>query len=125
MTAFARMRHDAPPALHRYRRRLVAMMSVTLLIMCVLPISKPEKWLPIRIEISLLGMIATLVLIYLWAAFVGLRVRRTVRAFEGQACPNCLYDLRGCESSGICPECGSGYEKTAAVEQWKRVYPNS
>lgn len=36
-------------------------------------------------------------------------------------CPECLYDLRGGEGNGACPECGRAYSRALLPEQWGRI----
>lgn len=44
---------------------------------------------------------------------------KRVRESKGRLCPRCGYDLSGqAEDAGICPECGSAYDKRRLQELW-------
>jgi hypothetical protein len=49
----------------------------------------------------------------------GRAVRRRAAASDDMLCPFCHYDLRGCEASGRCPECGQPFVPADVREWWK------
>lgn len=51
------------------------------------------------------------------------RCHRHIRGVEYGACPHCLYDLRGREERGPCPECGRAYEMNNVRAVWRERYP--
>lgn len=49
------------------------------------------------------------------------RVRRSVRALDGLACPGCLYDLRKiADTADRCPECSCDLRRWPVPDSWPR-----
>ncbi len=53
------------------------------------------------------GVFGTVFMLVFWA--VSRKARGKLRVIDGTACPNCQYELKGCDSA-ICPECGEPFD---------------
>lgn len=59
-------------------------------------------------------------LLVVWVRFVVIsrRVRKRARVVDGRMCSGCEHDLTGVGDSGVCGECGRGFE----IEQLRRTW---
>ncbi len=56
---------------------------------------------------SVYGAFWAVLMLVCW--FVSRKGRGRLRVTDGTRCPNCQYELTGCDS-GVCPECGEPFE---------------
>lgn len=70
--------------------------------------------------VELLVLLAVVIPTFGTVWFLEARLNRRVKAADGHICPGCGYDLHTLPGeSGICPECGRGFEKAELRRLWK------
>ncbi|MEQ8843544.1 MAG: hypothetical protein RIB58_01720 [Phycisphaerales bacterium] len=113
-------------------------------------IRRPMRWCWLAAMLVVLGFIGLIALVHLGvigpihpalplviiAAIFVMRAAavRVARRASGRAiaagcvlCPRCDYDLRRHAAAGLCPECGTPYERKAMRQRWidaeRRLWP--
>ncbi len=83
------------------------------------PLGVPRGFL-YRFGALVLGVVPLTVIWPVWLLRTR-HIRRALLDSEGRLCTHCAYDVSRLPPSGICPECGSGYDIEKDKPLWEAV----
>jgi len=114
-----------PLAVQKRRRRFGYTFFAYAILWTVLVMKLTPTFLRLLGKMSVVGLcfpFAMPIGIYPFMAYFQMKERRfkkAVKAAHYMLCTNCLYNLEGHESIGICPECGTPFTARKLEADWK------